>query len=70
MMDLDVGSTLLFPRGKACFSLISFMTYEVVNEDTKSLWRKRRKILLSPKPLVKRKLNKLLVARIIVFVHA
>ena len=41
-------------------------TYEVVNEDTKSLWHKIQKILLSPKPLVKIKLNKLLVARIIV----
>jgi hypothetical protein len=45
-------------------------TYEAVNEDTKSLWWKIRKILLSPKPLVKIKLNKLLAARIIVSVHA
>ena len=41
-------------------------TYEIVSEDTKSTWQKIRKILLSPKPLVKLKLNKLLVARIIV----
>ena len=45
-------------------------TYEVVSEDTKSLWQKRQKILLSPKPLVKIKVNKLLVARIIISVHA
>jgi hypothetical protein len=45
-------------------------TYEDVNDDTKSLWRKQQKILLSPKPLVKIKLNKLLAARIIVSVHA
>ena len=45
-------------------------TYESVNEDAKSLWRKRRKILLSPKPLVKIKLKKLLAARIIVSIHA
>ena len=45
-------------------------TYKVVNEDTKSLWRKRRKILLSPMSFVKIKLNKLLAARIIVSVHA
>lgn len=44
-------------------------TYEVVNEDNKSLQQKIRKILLSPMPLVKIKLNKLLVARIIVSVH-
>jgi hypothetical protein len=46
------------------------LTYEVVNEDTKSLRRKRQKILLSPMQLVKIKLNKLLAARIIVSVHA
>ena len=45
-------------------------TYEVVNEDTKSLRRKRQKILLSQKPLVKIKLNKLLAARVIVSIHA
>ena len=45
-------------------------TYIVVNEDAKSLRRKIRKILLSPKPLVKIKLNKLLATRIIVSVHA
>ena len=45
-------------------------TYEVVNEDSKSLWQKRRKILLSPKLLVKIKLNKLLVVIIIVSFHA
>ena len=45
-------------------------TSETTNEDTKSLRRKRQKILLSPKPLVKIKLNKLLAARIIVSVHA
>ena len=44
--------------------------YEVVNEDTKSLRWKIQKILLSPKPLVKIKLNKLLATRIIVSVHA
>ena len=37
---------------------------------TKSLQWKRQKILLSPMPLVKIKLNKLLAARIIVSVHA
>ena len=47
-------------------TLGSTWAYEVVNEDAKSLWWKRRKILLSPKLLVKIKLNKLLVARIIV----
>lgn len=41
-------------------------TYEVVNEDIKSLRRKRQKLLLSPTPLVKIKLNTLLAARIIV----
>ena len=45
-------------------------TYEVVNEDTKSLWQKRQKILLSPKSLVKIRLIKLLAARINVSVHA
>ena len=45
-------------------------TYEVVNEDTKYLRQKLQKILLSPKSLVKMKLNKLLVGTIIVFVHA
>ena len=45
-------------------------SYEVVNEDTKSLQQNIRKILLSLKPLVKIKLNKLLEARIIVSVHA
>ena len=45
-------------------------TYEAVSEDNKSLRCKQRKILLSPKPLVKIKLNKLLAARIIVSVHA
>ena len=45
-------------------------TYEVVNEDTKSLQWKIRKILLSPMKIVKIKLNKLLATRIIVSVHA
>ena len=45
-------------------------TYEAVNEDTKSLQWNIRKMLLSPKPLVKIKLNKLLASRIIVLVHA
>ena len=45
-------------------------TYETANEDTKSLWRKKQKILLSPKPHVKIKLNKLLATRIIVLVNA
>ena len=45
-------------------------TYEVVNEDTKSLRWKQQKILLSPNPLVKIKLNKVLAARIIVSVYA
>ena len=45
-------------------------TYEVVNEDTKSLWHKIQKILLSPKPLVKIKLNKLFESRIIVSINA
>jgi hypothetical protein len=44
--------------------------YEVVNEDTKYLRWKQRKILLSPKPLVKIKLNKLLADRISVSIHA
>ena len=43
-------------------------TYEVVNEDTKYLRQKIQKILLTPKPLVKIKLNKLLASRIIVSV--
>ena len=50
--------------------LIKTWKYEVVNEDTKSLLWKRRKILLSPKSLVNIKLNKLLATRIIVSVHA
>ena len=37
--------------------------YEAINEDIKSLRRKLQKILLSPKPLVKIKINKLLAAR-------
>ena len=45
-------------------------TYEVVNEDMKSFQRKPRKILLSPKTLVKIKLKRLLSARIIVSIHA
>ena len=45
-------------------------TYKTANKDIKSLWWKKHRILLSPNPLVKIKLNKLLVARIIVSVHA
>ena len=45
-------------------------TYEVVNQDTKSLQQKRQKILLSLMTLVKINLNKLLVARIILLVYA
>jgi len=45
-------------------------TYKTANEDIKSLWRKKHRILFSPNPLVKIKLNKLLAARIIVSVHA
>ena len=41
-------------------------TYKTANEDTKSLRGKKQRILLSPNPLVKIKLNKLLAARIIV----
>ena len=44
--------------------------YEFVNEDTKYLWRKLWKILLSSKLLVKMKFSKLLATRIIVSVHA
>ena len=43
-------------------------TYKTAN--TKSLRRKKQRIILSPNPLVKIKLNKLLAARIIVSVHA
>ena len=45
-------------------------TYKTANEDTKSLRWKKHRLLLSPNPLVKIKLNKLLAARIIVSVHA
>ena len=45
-------------------------TYKTANEDIKSLRRKKHRILFSPNPLVKIKLNKLLAARIIVSVHA
>ena len=45
-------------------------TYKIANEDNKSLRRKKHRILLSPNPCVNIKLNKLLVARIIVSVHA
>ena len=45
-------------------------TSKIVNEDIKSLRRKKHRILFSPNPLVKIKLNKLLAARIIVSVHA
>ena len=45
-------------------------TYDAINEDSKYLCWKRQTILLSPKPLVKIKLNKLLATRIIVSVHA
>ena len=45
-------------------------TYETANEATKSLWWKKQKILLSSNTLVKIEFNKLLVARIIVSVHA
>ena len=51
-------------------TLQSTSTYESINEDTKSLWWKQRNILLSPKLLVKIKLNKLLAARIVVSIHA
>ena len=44
--------------------------YEVVKEDTKYLWQRLQNIYSSPKPLVKIKLSKLLVARRIVSVHA
>ena len=44
--------------------------YEVVNEDTKSLRWKKQRIILSPNPLVKIKLNKLLAAKIFFSVHA
>ena len=60
---LEDHSDLWGTLGRTC-------TYEVVNEDTKSLCWKQQKILLSPKPLVKIKLNNLLAARIIVSVHA
>ena len=45
-------------------------TYKTGNDDIKSLWRKKHRILFSPNPLVKIKLNKLLAARIIVSIHA
>jgi ribonuclease HI len=45
-------------------------TYKNSNEDIKYLRRKKHRILLSPNPLVKIKLNKLLASRIIVSVHA
>jgi hypothetical protein len=45
-------------------------TYKTTNEDIKSLQWKKHRILLSPNPLVKIKLNKLLAATIIVSIHA
>ena len=45
-------------------------TYKTAKEDIKSLRRKKHRILFSPNPLVKIKLNKLLAARIIVSIHA
>ena len=45
-------------------------TYKTANEDIKSLWWKKHRILLSPNLLVKIKLNKLLATRIIVSVQA
>ena len=45
-------------------------TYKTANEDIKSLWQKKHRILFPPNPLVKIKLNKLLASRIIVSVHA
>ena len=45
-------------------------TYKTANEDIKSLRWKKHRILLSPNPLVKIKLNKVLAARISVSVHA
>lgn len=45
-------------------------TYKTANEDIKSLRWKKHWILFSPNPLLKIKLNKLLVARIIVSIHA
>ena len=45
-------------------------TYKTTSKDIKSLWRKKHRILFSPNPLVKIKINKLLAARIIVSVHA
>ena len=45
-------------------------TYKTANEDIKSLQRKKHRILFSPNPLVKIKLNKLLEGKIIVLVHA
>jgi len=45
-------------------------TYKTANEDIKSLRLKKHRRLSSPNPLVKIKLNKLLVARIIVSIHA
>ena len=45
-------------------------TYKTANEDIKSLRQKKHRILFSPNPLVKIKLNKLLAARIIVSVRA
>ena len=46
------------------------LTYEVINEDTKSLRCKKWKIQVSPKPLVKIELNKLLASKITISVHA
>jgi hypothetical protein len=45
-------------------------TYKTANEDIKYLWWKKHRILLSPNPLVKIKLNKLLATRIIVSAYA
>ena len=45
-------------------------TYKTANEDIKFVRRKKHRILFSPNPLVKIKLNKLLASRIIVSIHA
>ena len=45
-------------------------TYKTANEDIKFVRRKKHRILFSPNPLMKIKLNNLLAARIIISVHA
>ena len=49
---------------------ISSWKYEVVKNDIEYLWKRLQNIYASPKPLVKMKLNKLLVARLAVSIHA